>query len=85
MPALLNTWTGCLVGRVGERRRKYGVRRLVVVSVYLTEEHIRNLDALVELGLFRSRSDVVETALEELLYRYNVRIDDEDIDAIRGR
>jgi Arc/MetJ-type ribon-helix-helix transcriptional regulator len=73
------------VGRVGERRRKYGVRRLVVVSVYLTEEHIRNLDALVELGLFRSRSDVVETALEELLYRYNVRIDDEDIDAIRGR
>ncbi|MGC8583722.1 MAG: ribbon-helix-helix domain-containing protein [Thermoproteus sp.] len=73
------------MGRVGERRRKYGVRRLVVVSVYLTEEHIRNLDALVELGLFRSRSDVVETALEELLYRYNVRIDDEDIDAIRGR
>ncbi|MGC8973777.1 MAG: ribbon-helix-helix domain-containing protein [Thermoproteus sp.] len=73
------------MGRVGERRRKYGVRRLVVVSVYLTEEHIRNLDALVELGLFRSRSDVVEMALEELLYRYNVRIDDEDIDAIRGR
>ncbi|AEA12226.1 putative CopG family transcriptional regulator [Thermoproteus uzoniensis 768-20] len=73
------------MGKRGERRRKYGVRRLAVVSVYLTEEHIRNLDALVKLGLFRSRSDVVETALEDLLYRYNVKIDDEDIEAIRGR
>jgi len=67
------------------RRRKYGVRKLVVVSVSLPDRQVENLDALVELGLFRSRSDVVETALEELLLRYNVKIEDEDIEAIKGR
>ncbi|MFP3169317.1 MAG: ribbon-helix-helix domain-containing protein [Thermoproteus sp.] len=67
------------------RRRKYGVRKLVVVSVNLPDRQVENLDALVELGLFRSRSDVVETALEELLLRYNVKIEDEDIEAIKGR
>jgi len=67
------------------RRRKYGVRKLVVVSVNLPDRQVENLDALVELGLFRSRSDVVETALEELLLRYNVMIEDEDIEAIKGR
>jgi Arc/MetJ-type ribon-helix-helix transcriptional regulator len=67
------------------RRRKYGVRKLVVVSVNLPDRQVENLDALVELGLFRSRSDVVETALEELLLRYNVKVEDEDIEAIKGR
>lgn len=67
------------------RRRKYGVRKLVVVSVNLPDRQVENLDALVELGLFRSRSEVVETALEELLLRYNVKVEDEDIEAIKGR
>ncbi len=67
------------------RRRKYGVRKLVVVSVNLPDRQVENLDALVELGLFRSRSDVVETALEELLLRYNIKIEDEDIEVIKGR
>ncbi|MFP3200207.1 MAG: ribbon-helix-helix domain-containing protein [Thermoproteus sp.] len=67
------------------RRRKYGVRKLVVVSVNLPDRQVENLDALVELGLFRSRSDVVETALEELLLRYNIKMEDEDIEAIKGR
>ncbi|MFP3252085.1 CopG family transcriptional regulator [Thermoproteus sp. CP80] len=74
------------MARAGDRRRrKYGVRKLVVVSVNLPDRQVENLDALVELGLFRSRSDVVETALEELLLRYNVKIEDEDIEAIKGR
>jgi len=74
------------MARAGDRRRrKYGVRKLVVVSVSLPDRQVENLDALVELGLFRSRSDVVETALEELLLRYNVKIEDEDIEAIKGR
>jgi hypothetical protein len=67
------------------RRRKYGVRKLVVVSVNLPDRQVENLDALVELGLFRSRSDVVETALEELLLRYNIKMEDEDIEVIKGR
>jgi Arc/MetJ-type ribon-helix-helix transcriptional regulator len=67
------------------RRRKYGVRKLVVVSVNLPDRQVENLDALVELGLFRSRSDVVETALEELLLRYNIKMEDEDIEVIEGR
>jgi Arc/MetJ-type ribon-helix-helix transcriptional regulator len=67
------------------RRRKYGVRKLVVVSVNLPDRQVENLDALVELGLFRSRSDVVETALEELLLRYNIKVEDEDIEVIKGR
>ncbi|KUO85047.1 MAG: CopG family transcriptional regulator [Thermoproteus sp. CIS_19] len=74
------------MARAGDRRRrKYGVRKLVVVSVNLPDRQVENLDALVELGLFRSRSDVVETALEELLLRYNVKMEDEDIEAIKGR
>lgn len=67
------------------RRRKYGVRKLVVVSVNLPDRQVENLDALVELGLFRSRSDVVETALEELLLRYSIKMEDEDIEVIEGR
>jgi Arc/MetJ-type ribon-helix-helix transcriptional regulator len=67
------------------KRRKYGVRKLVVVSVNLPDRQVENLDALVELGLFRSRSDVVETALEELLLRYNIKMEDEDIEVIEGR
>ena len=67
------------------RRRKYGVKKLVVVSVNLPDRQVENLDALVELGLFRSRSDVVETALEELLLRYNIKMEDEDIEVIKGR
>ncbi|MDT7870593.1 MAG: ribbon-helix-helix domain-containing protein [Thermoproteus sp.] len=74
------------MARAGDRRRrKYGVRKLVVVSVNLPDRQVENLDALVELGLFRSRSDVVETALEELLLRYNIKMEDEDIEAIKGR
>ncbi|MCI4465662.1 MAG: ribbon-helix-helix protein, CopG family [Thermoproteus sp.] len=74
------------MARAGDRRRrKYGVRKLVVVSVNLPDRQVENLDALVELGLFRSRSEVVETALEELLLRYNIKVEDEDIEVIKGR
>ncbi|CCC81693.1 ribbon-helix-helix domain-containing protein [Thermoproteus tenax] len=57
----------------------------VVVSVHLPEDYIEKMDALVKMGLFKSRSEIVEIALQELVSKYNVTIEDEDIDVLRGR
>lgn len=65
--------------------RKKSLDYYAIVSVYLPPEYIEYLDALVDMGIFDNRSEIVEAALEELLRKYDVRIEDEDIDALRGR
>lgn len=65
--------------------RKKQLKRYLIVSVYLPPEYIEYLDALVDVGIFKNRSEVVEAALEELFSKYDVRIEDEDIDVLKGR
>ncbi len=72
------------------KRRERGRRRpslnyFSIVSIYLPEEYVEYLDALVDMGIFNNRSEIVEAALEELIRRYDVKIEDEDIDALKGR
>lgn len=72
------------------KRRERGRRRpslnyFSIVSIYLPEEYVEYLNALVDMGIFNNRSEIVEAALEELIRRYDVKIEDEDIDALKGR
>ncbi|MEL9989848.1 MAG: CopG family transcriptional regulator [Thermoproteus sp.] len=73
------------MSHVGRRNRRPSLKHRAVVTTYLPEEHLENLEALVRLGIFRNRSEVAEAALEELFKRYDVSMEDEDIEAIRGR
>ncbi|MEZ0247904.1 MAG: CopG family transcriptional regulator [Thermoproteus sp.] len=70
---------------MGRRLRRPNKEFRVLVSTHLPKDYLEKLDVLVRLGIFKNHSEVAEAALEELIGRYDISIEDEDIDAIRGR